>query len=175
MPTQARLPSLRVLSSLAMSFLLAVSAVAFLVVGSPVSGVEYSPDSLSVVGGLADTSDLQPLMAMDAAGVSVSPTKSRSTVGKQVRQSVPDRNRSTSYRTDELFRNSKVAVPLLVSDLESRRVVVDIQPMSGRSVGARPSAAWTRPLVIPAAQAMDDEPAHRAPTSWTAYGRREGR
>ena len=172
MPTQTRLPSLRVLSSLAMSFLLAVSAVAFLVVGSPVSGADGFSSSLSVVGELADSSDLQPLMAMEAAGASVSPTKLRATVGKQVRQSVPDRNRSTSYRTDELFRNSKVAVPLLVSDLESRRVVADVQPMSGRLVGARPSAAWTRPLVIPASQAMGDEPAHRAPTSWSAYGRR---
>jgi hypothetical protein len=171
MPIQARLPSLRVLSSLAMSFLLAVSAVALLVVGSPVSGADDFLSSLSVVGGLADTSDLQPLMQMEAAGVSVSPTKSRATVGKQVRQSVPDRNRSTSYRTDELFRNSKVAVPLLVSDLESHRVVVDIQPMSGRSVGARPSAAWTRPLVITAASAASGESTHRATTSWTAYGR----
>lgn len=171
MPSQAHLPSLRVLSSLAMSFLLAVSAVAFLVVGSPVSGAEDFSSDVGVVGGLASSSDLQPLMAMEAAGVSVSPTKSRSTVGKLVRQSVPDRDRSTSHRTDGLFPNSNVAVPLLVSDLESHRVVVDIQAISGRSVGARPSAAWTSPLVIPAASATSDE-STRVPASWTAYGRR---
>jgi hypothetical protein len=68
----------------------------------------------------------------------------KASIGASVRQSVPVRNRSATYRTAELFRNSKVALPLLVADLEPQVVFVP-QPMSGRSVGARPSGSWTKP------------------------------
>lgn len=165
MATQTRLPSLRVLSSLAMSFLLAASAVAVVVAGSPASGGEGF--SGSVVSDLTEGADLAPLIAMEEAGVTVAPVKVRPLGARQVRQSVPDRDRAATYRTDELFRHSKVALPLLVVDLESQKVGVGVRPMSGRSVGARPSAAWTRPLVMPVTESIS-----RPATAWTSYGRR---
>jgi len=58
------------------------------------------------------------------------------------RQSVPALNRSESYQ-GEIFRNTKIVVPLLVADLELR-ALSGVRPMSGRSVGATPSAHWTR-------------------------------
>lgn len=103
----------------------------------------------SLVGGLADVSDLSPLMAVDAS-VDVPAARGSAVAGSKSlgRQSVPAADRSTSYRGGEVFANSKVAVPLLVADLEPRSVS-RARPMTGRSVGARPSAAWTRPQGIP--------------------------
>jgi hypothetical protein len=123
----------------------------------------------SLVGGLVDMSDMRPLLAMDAPSKSAG--RSRST-GSQAftRQSVPDRDRAASYRTDELFGHSKVALPLLVVDLEPQQVGSDIRPMSGRSVGARPAAAWTRPLIRPLGESVG--PTRQSATSWSAYGQR---
>jgi hypothetical protein len=103
----------------------------------------------SIIGGLANIGDMEPLAdrgngeaaRADAAKMTASV---KASIGASVRQSVPVRDRSVTYRTAELFRNSKVALPLLVADLEPHVISVP-QPMSGRSVGARPSAPWTRP------------------------------
>jgi hypothetical protein len=103
----------------------------------------------SIIGGLANIGDMEPLAdrgngeaaTADAAKMTASV---KASIGASVRQSVPVRDRSVTYRTAELFRNSKVALPLLVADLEPNVISVP-QPMSGRSVGARPSAPWTRP------------------------------
>lgn len=123
-----------------------------------------------LVGGLADASDLTPLMATDAR-VAVSAAEASSTIRSTSlgRQSVPAADRAASYRDGEVFANSKVAVPLLVADLEPK-TVSRARPMSGRSVGARPSAAWTRPRVsagdVPKSQA--GQPA----MAWTSLGGR---
>lgn len=99
----------------------------------------------SLVGGLAVPSDLQATSGAESAPallpLGVAPVSRQS----MARQSVPARNRSASYRDADVFTLSKFAVPLLVADLEPRISEV-AQPMSGRSVGARPSAAWTRTL-----------------------------
>ena len=92
---------------------------------------------------------MEPLMDLDngeaaAAEAAESTASVKASIGASVRQSVPVRDRATNYRAAELFRNSKVALPLLVADLEPQVIFVP-QPMSGRSVGARPSAPWTRP------------------------------
>ena len=105
-------------------------------------GFLHGPDG--IVGGLAQLGDLAPVAATGRAasvgsGSAATPT-SRPGLG---RQSLPARDRALSYRSSELFVHSKSAVPLLVADLEPRQASV-ARPMSGRSVGARPAAAWTR-------------------------------
>jgi len=111
----------------------------------------------SLVGGLADLSDLSPLMAADAS-VAVPAARGAAVGGSTSlgRQSVPAADRSTSYRGGEVFANSKVAVPLLVADLEPKSVSL-ARPMSGRSVGARPSASWTRSRGIPGGAAKNQD------------------
>ena len=103
----------------------------------------------SIIGGLANFGDMESLVdrgkgeaaRADAEELTASV---KASIGASVRQSVPVRDRSVTYRTAELFRNSKVALPLLVADLEPHVISVP-QPMSGRSVGARPSGSWTKP------------------------------
>ena len=103
----------------------------------------------SIIGGLANFGDMDSLVdrgngeaaRADAEELTASV---KASIGASVRQSVPVRDRSVTYRTAELFRNSKVALPLLVADLEPHVISVP-QPMSGRSVGARPSGSWTKP------------------------------
>ncbi|MFM7135889.1 MAG: hypothetical protein ACKO1M_02300 [Planctomycetota bacterium] len=106
-----------------------------------------------IVGGLADMGDMEPLANVGSNTGLIASTSAHEVnagVRASARQSVPVRDRSTTYRTGELFRHSKVALPLIVADLEPR-VVATAQPMSGRSVGARPAAAWTRTSITPAA------------------------
>jgi hypothetical protein len=102
----------------------------------------------SIISGLADIGGMETLTERgdgQAAATDAAKTASvKASVGAKVRQSVPVRDRAATYRTAELFRNSKVALPLLVADLEPHVISVP-QPMSGRSVGARPSGSWTKP------------------------------
>ena len=130
---------------------------------------------LGLVGGLADMGDLEPAAGGDswASGEAAefkSEAKSsgevKAGIRASVRQSVPARDRAATYRHAELFRNSKVALPLLVADLEPQVVAV-ARPMSGRSVGALPAASWTRPaaaITIPRTNV-------REPASWAVSGR----
>ena len=103
----------------------------------------------SLIGGLANIGDMEPV-AGRAYGEVATADAAKATagvkagIGASVRQSVPVRDRAATYRTAELFRNSKIALPLLVADLEPQVISVP-QPMSGRSVGARPSGSWTKP------------------------------
>lgn len=97
-----------------------------------------------IVGGLAVLGDLEPLAAIDRSkSASIGPVVTPAARQSLGRQSLPARDRSLSYRNADLFALSKAAVPLLVADLEPRQASV-ARPMSGRSVGARPAAAWTR-------------------------------
>lgn len=103
----------------------------------------------SIIGGLANIGDMEPLAdrgnyEVATADAAKKTASVKASIGASVRQSVPVRDRSVTYRTAELFRNSKVALPLLVADLEPHVISVP-QPMSGRSVGARPSGSWTKP------------------------------
>lgn len=98
----------------------------------------------TMLGGLVEASDLEKRAVSedhwtDAAG-SVS-------VKSMARQSVPVENRASFYRVREVFTFSKVAMPLLVADLEPSSVL-HLRPMSGHSVGAAPSARWTRSVSI---------------------------
>jgi len=131
-----------------------------------------SDDSGSIIGGLADLGDMEPVATAGAQASgetngNPSAQKVAASIRANVRQSVPARERSATYRSSELFRNSKVALPLLVADLELR-MIATAQPMSGRSVGARPAAAWTRSspasVVVPLAEG-------RQPAAWASVGR----
>jgi hypothetical protein len=129
-------------------------------------------DDGSLVGGLADMVDMEPLAGVDswASGEATATTSTgtvKAGIRASVRQSVPARDRAATYRSGELFRNSMVAVPLLVADLEPRVIAV-AQPMSGRSVGARPAAAWTRPAGTPGVAPLARG---REPAAWAAAGR----
>jgi hypothetical protein len=133
---------------------------------------------LGLVGGLADMGDLEGDLELAAGGSwasgeaaefkSEAKSSGEVTAGirASVRQSVPTRDRAATYRHAELFRNSKVAVPLLVADLEPQVVAV-ARPMSGRSVGALPAASWTRP----AAAIAIPRTTGREPASWAVSGR----
>lgn len=138
--------------------------------GTPALGGDHYSQSL--VAELAGSADLEPISVVEQAPVDLTAAAARgSKASSFARQSVPARDRSTAYRGGELFRNTKVAVPLLVADLEPR-VASGIRPMSGRSVGARPAASWTKPTTVaPAAGTRTDSPA-RASAAWSSFGQR---
>jgi hypothetical protein len=127
---------------------------------------------LGLVGGLADVGDMEPAAGGDSwangeAAEMKSADEVRAGIRASVRQSVPARDRAVTYRHAELFRNSKVALPLLVADLEPQVIAV-ARPMSGRSVGALPAASWTRPAALPIAASRTNG---REPSSWAVSGR----
>lgn len=101
--------------------------------------------SSGIVEGLAVLGDLQPVAALESTTASLSVGGAASVRPALVRQSVPARDRALSYRDADVFALSKAVMPLLVADLEPRGASI-ARPMSGRSVGARPAAAWTRTM-----------------------------
>ena len=122
----------------------------------------------SMIGGLSDMIALEPLAAAGDESTSVAREaagRSQSSLRSGGRQSVPARDRAATYRSEEVFRNSKAAMPLLVVDLEPQVIFVP-QPMSGRSVGATPAAAWTRTSLVPVAAER-----RAAPVAWPMSGR----
>jgi hypothetical protein len=147
----------------------AVAVTAMVIVGVGSAARASDGFSGSLVGGFVNLNDMQPLAEIDSSARSSAPSRAAASRGL-TRQSVPARDRAASYRSDEVFGHSKVALPLLVADLEPQQAGFDIRPMSGRSVGARPAAAWTRPLIRPLDAA--DGPARDSSTSWSSYGRR---
>jgi hypothetical protein len=114
--------------------------------GDSARGAEAFPaGSASVLSGLVADSDLETRTVKherwnDGSRPIVS-------VKSLARQSVPDEHRATFYRLGEVFTHSKIAMPLLVVDLEPQSLLY-VRPMSGRSVGATPSAHWTRAVSI---------------------------
>ena len=94
--------------------------------------------------------DLEPLAEMAALQrgtilTDISVGKAFAKTDTQLRSSVPALNRAQSYAPSEVFANSKAVMPLLVSDIEPVVVAVS-RPLSGRSVGARPSLSFAKPL-----------------------------
>jgi hypothetical protein len=103
-----------------------------------------------VVGGLSVMADLEPLAEIAALQrgtilTDISVGKAFAKTDTQLRSSVPALNRAQSYAPSEVFANSKAVMPLLVSDIEPVVVAVS-RPLSGRSVGARPSLSFAKPL-----------------------------
>jgi len=109
----------------------------WLVAAGGIQAAELGSDS--GVSGLAVLADLEP--------AAVTPARtggSAIAMGASVRQSVPVKDRAASYAKSDSFANLRVAVPLLVADLEPVQAVSSVRPMSGRSVGAPPSGSWIR-------------------------------
>lgn len=147
--------------------------IALLGTNCPADGIGGgSDDAGSIIGGLADLGDMEPVANAEAGASSETSGKSSAqnvaaSIRANVRQSVPARERSATYRSSELFRNSRVALPLLVADLEPR-MILTVQPMSGRSVGARPAAAWTRSSPASVVAPLTEG---RQPAAWASVGR----
>lgn len=106
-------------------------------------GVAHATQS-DVVGSLSVMNDLEPSAGLPSLAQSVS-MKAAPTVtpGFQFRSSIPAVDRSQDYASRELFAHSKSVVPLLVGDI-APTVAPVVRPMSGRSVGARPSLPWSK-------------------------------
>lgn len=95
-----------------------------------------------VVDGLAVMRDLEPIDAAPAPRFT--PKLSATTFRTEARASTPDLDRSKSYSAVDPFASSRVVLPLLVEDLVPDQASV-MRPMTGRSVGARPSLPLARP------------------------------
>lgn len=106
-------------------------------------GLPHATQS-DVVGSLSVMNDLEPSAGLPSLTQSVSVKAAPIvTPGFQFRSSIPSVDRSQDYAARELFAHSKSVVPLLVGDIEPAAAPV-VRPMSGRSVGARPSLPWSK-------------------------------
>jgi len=136
----------RSLIQLCLQGLAVVTPIVVLVAAGPaVGGESFFSSNGGIVEGLAVYGDLEPAGGVAASTPSLTLAETSPMKQAMTRQSVPTRDRAVSYRGSEVFALSKTAMPLLVADLEPRGVSV-ARPMSGRSVGVRPSASWTRSL-----------------------------
>jgi len=92
---------------------------------------------------LVDVRDLEPLMSQKAG-----PTVATSRAADRLaRPAAPVEMAAIRTRdASDLFSNSRAVLPLLVGDLEAQTVsYAALRPMSGSSVGARPSLPWSKP------------------------------
>ncbi|MFM7244118.1 MAG: hypothetical protein ACKO40_08075 [Planctomycetaceae bacterium] len=95
-----------------------------------------------VVDGLAVMRDLEPIADVVAASPTSKP--SAFTFRTEARASTPAVDRAKSYGSSDPFASSRAVLPLLVVDLTPSHASV-ARPMTGRSVGARPSLPLARP------------------------------
>jgi len=129
----------------------AVLATVVMTAAGQAGGLSVDGDATGgIVGGLSVMADLEPLAEIAAMQrgtilTDVSGGKGFAKPDTQLRSSVPAINRALSYAPSEVFANSKSVMPLLVSDIEPVVVAV-ARPLSGRSVGARPSLSFAKPL-----------------------------
>lgn len=94
-----------------------------------------------LVEGLAVMEDLDPVAG---SRTDSTPKISAYAFRTQARSSLPETDRSRSYGAADPFANSRAVFPLLVDDLAPTRVAT-ARPMTGRSVGVRPSLPLARP------------------------------
>jgi len=116
-------------------------------------GLSVEDATGGIVGGSSVMNDLEPLAEIAAVkrGTIVTDASGGNAFAKpdtQLRSSVPALNRAQSYAPSEVFANSKSVMPLLVSDIEPAAVAVS-RPLSGRSVGARPSLPFVKSFAKP--------------------------
>lgn len=105
--------------------------------------ITYGSLDQGVVDGLAMMQDLEPLDASAASRVASRKVTS-SAFRVEARSSTPDVDRSKSYTSADPFAGTRSVLPLLVADLNPQAMAV-ARPMTGRSVGARPSLPLARP------------------------------
>ncbi len=99
----------------------------------------------TVLSGLLKDSDLESRTGVETQWNDAS--RPIVSVKSLARQSVPTQDRASHYRLREVFAHSKLVTPLLVADLEPQSLLY-VRPLSGHSVGATPSARWTRAVSI---------------------------
>jgi hypothetical protein len=122
---------------------IAWSCIALVSVGTASRAADISYDS--VVSGLAEMQDLEPIDASPArATPAARPSASAFTAITEARSSTPDADRSRSYASADPFAGTRAVLPLLVIDLSPNRSP-GVRPLTGRSVGARPSLPLARP------------------------------
>jgi hypothetical protein len=123
---------------------IAWSSIALVSVGtaSRAADIAYGGLDRGVVTGLAGIQDLEPV---DAAPARLTPTAASAfTFTTEARSSTPDADRSRSYASADPFSGTRAVLPLLVADLSPNRSA-GVRPLTGRSVGARPSLPLARP------------------------------
>jgi hypothetical protein len=123
---------------------IAWSSIALVSVGtaSRAADIAYGGLDRGVVTGLAGIQDLEPV---DAAPARLTPTAASTfTYTIEARSSTPDADRSRSYASADPFSGTRAVLPLLVADLSPNRSA-GVRPLTGRSVGARPSLPLARP------------------------------
>lgn len=118
---------------------------------SPVIMFRILPIAVAVIGTASGFAVAAGDLPAQASGRQVTLADGvASAVKSRARQSLPAQDRAASYREGDLFRHSRVVVPLLVMDLEPVRFT-SVRPMSGRSVGVRPVAGSFQPMEMPPA------------------------
>ena len=123
---------------------IAWSSIALVSVGtaSRAADIAYGGLDRGVVTGLAGIQDFEPV---NAAPARLTPTAASTfTYTIEARSSTPDADRSRSYASADPFSGTRAVLPLLVADLSPNRSA-GVRPLTGRSVGARPSLPLARP------------------------------
>lgn len=112
---------------------------------SRAADLTYAGLEQSVIAGLEGMKIPEPVSG-DAFSniVPAATTPSTFTFATEVRSSTPRVDRSRSYASADPFAGTRAVLPLLVLDLDPTRPV-GVRPMTGRSVGARPSLPLARP------------------------------
>jgi len=120
------------------------TTVALVCAGSAARASDLTLSSVGggVVDGLAVMRDLEPIDSTPAPRFT--PKRSATTFRTEARASTPETDRSKTYSAVDPFASSRVVLPLLVDDLVPGQASM-MRPMTGRSVGARPSLPLARP------------------------------
>lgn len=112
---------------------------------SRATDISYAGLDRSVVDGLAVMQDLEPVHVDTASVPRIAPNKFAAyTFTSEARSSTPELDRSKSYASADPFASTRAVLPLLVLDLIPNRSS-GVRPLTGRSVGARPSLPLARP------------------------------
>jgi hypothetical protein len=126
---------------------LALTSIAFVSAGtvSRATDINYASLDGSVVNDFAVMQDLEPLPVPATPATRPVPTTSATyTFTTEARSSTPDVDRSKSYAAADPFASTRAVLPLLVLDVNPNKSS-GVRPMTGRSVGARPSLPLARP------------------------------
>lgn len=112
---------------------------------SHAADISYAGSDRSVVHDFTVTQDLEPLAMTATPARRPTPTTSTTyTFTTEARSSTPDADRAKSYAAVDPFASTRAVLPLLVLDVNPN-TSSGVRPMTGRSVGARPSLPLARP------------------------------
>jgi hypothetical protein len=115
------------------------------VISTAAHGEQHLPAGF--VGDLAVIRDLEPTRGMPMKAVEAPRTPVRKFEAMARPAAPTEIPQVRPSGAPDVFTNTKSVLPLLVGDLEPHTVSYSsMRPMSGRSVGARPSLPWTKPM-----------------------------